>query len=326
MVKVRGYSVELRAIEAAILALPGTPVSSCAVVAQGEEGEDKFVVSYVVLTEGANCRDVRKALKSQLPHYMIPAYFVEMVDMPRHEVSGKLDWKALPKVDVKTGKAEGGAKGVKDDTDALSTGSDDKTSPRTDSERTLHDIWTSILGMPKIDVIYDSFFDCGGHSLLAARLVQDVSDKFGKDVGVADLYAHSTIEALAKFIGGDEEAETEMEHALDLEHEVELFDTVKALDDIAMRAFWRTARYQVRTRSALITGATGWLGSYLLYELLTATDVDVVYCIVRPSTDESITPLDRVKSALEVRGLWRDGFPRARPSIRRRCIPSSSWP
>jgi len=306
MVKIRGYSVELRAIEAALLTLPDTPVTSCVVVAQGEEGEDKFVVAYVVLAGGSACRDVRMALKSHLPHYMIPAYFVELSQMPRHEVSGKLDFKGLPKVNTKTGKAVG--PGVKNGDNALSTGSD-TTSPRTDSERTLHVIWCKILGMPQIDVIYDSFFDCGGHSLLAARLVQDISDKFSKSVGVADLYAHSTIEALAKFIGGDEEAQTEMEHALDLEAEVELFDTVKALDDIAMRAFWRTARYQVRMRSALITGATGWLGSYLLYELLTATDVDVVYCIIRPSTDETVTPLDRVKASLEGRGLWRDGFP-----------------
>ena len=304
MVKVRGYSVELRAIEAALLSLPGGAVSSCVVVAQGDEGEDKVVIGYVVLATGTTARSIRRELKGLLPHYMIPSFLVELEELPTHAVSGKLDKGKLPKVDVRGG---GGEVGVGAGADS------DCTSPRTKAERDLHEIWCDLMKLAKIDVVYDNFFDCGGHSLLAATLVARVSEAFDKPVGVIDLYTHSTIEKLAEFIArGDdlgEEKKESAEPAFDLEAEVALFDATEAIDvDIPMRAFWRTIHYQVRTRSALITGSTGYLGSFLLYELLTTMDVDVVYCIVRRSADASITALDRIKTSLADRGLWREGF------------------
>ena len=107
MVKVRGYSVELRAIEAALLSLPGGAVSSCVVVAQGDEGEDKVVIGYVVLATGTTARSIRRELKGLLPHYMIPSFLVELEELPTHAVSGKLDKGKLPKVDVRGGGCAG---------------------------------------------------------------------------------------------------------------------------------------------------------------------------------------------------------------------------
>jgi len=51
-------------------------VSSCVVLVEGEEGDDKFLVSYIVPATQTTKRDIREALKKILPFYMIPSYFV----------------------------------------------------------------------------------------------------------------------------------------------------------------------------------------------------------------------------------------------------------
>jgi len=309
MVKVRGYSVELRAIEAAIMALDSM-VSSCVVIVQGDEGEDKFVIAYVVLrsSEEASCRNVRLALKAKLPHYMVPAFVVDLDELPTHEVSGKLNKKALPPVDLATGQIAGRQRSVSTENDC--------TMPRSTLEFELHKIWCNIMSMQQIDVVFDSFFDIGGHSLLAARLVQQIKAELGHDVGVVELFAHSTIEALAQFI----EDKSNIGHAdsqrssasvkaksLNLNSEVDVYDASKAINDIAMRAFWRSTHFsQVRARAFLLTGVTGFLGSFVLAELLRNPDVDIIYCIVRATTPKEA--LERVQKALKDRDMWDESY------------------
>ncbi|GBG30972.1 L-2-aminoadipate reductase [Hondaea fermentalgiana] len=308
MVKVRGYSVELRAIEAAIMTLD-TLVSSCVVVVQGEEGEDKFVIAYVVLrtTAEATCRNVRLALKAKLPHYMVPAFVIDLEELPTHEVSGKLDKKSLPPVDLATGQLAGRNRSMSTENDV--------TLPRSTLEFELHKIWCNVMNMRQIDVVFDSFFDIGGHSLLAARLVQQIKSDLGHDVGVVELFANSTIEALAEFIerkpsleragssGSVVSAVTPKHKKLDLDAEVDVFDASKAINDIAMRAFWRSTHFaQVRARAVLVTGVTGFLGSFILAELLRNDDIDVVYCVVRAATPKE--GADRVIKTLKDRDMW----------------------
>jgi len=294
MVKVRGYSVELRAIEAVIMSLTDL-VTSCVVDVQGEEGEDKFVIAYLVLKSEASTLKVRLALKEKLPHYMVPAFLVDLPALPTHEVSGKLDKKALPKVDLSTGTIPG--------RERCSSAMDDCTPPQTEMQGKLHAIWCDIMKMRQIDVKHDSFFDIGGHSLLAAKLVQKVKTDLGKQIGVIDLFSHPTIESLAKVIDGADSKESM--RSVDLNHEVELYDTTRCINDIAMRAFWRSTHFQqVRARTVLITGATGFLGGFLLHELLKNHDYDCVYCVVRGSTPAE--GKQRLEESMSARGLWSD--------------------
>ena len=305
MVKVRGYSVELRAIEAAVMSLTDL-VSSCVVIVQGEEGEDKFVIAYIVLTKNkeATCRNVRLALKAKLPHYMVPAFLVDMEELPTHEVSGKLDKKALPKVNLSTGQVVGRE---------ISTEDSDCTVPRNETETELHTLWCEIMNMHQIDVVFDSFFDIGGHSLLAARLVQRIQAEMNVDVGVVELFSHATIEALSNLIqqkqnggasGGT--ADLAQKRVIDLVEEVKTHDTPDAVNDIAMRAFWRSMHFKQAERSALLTGGTGFLGSFLLSELLQDETIDVVYCLVRATSNAEAA--DRLKASMTERRLWNDEY------------------
>ena len=74
MVKVRGYSIEVQAVEAALLELE--VVNTCVVLVRGEEGEDKFLVAYIVPEGKTTKKEVRALLKKRLPFYMVPSYFV----------------------------------------------------------------------------------------------------------------------------------------------------------------------------------------------------------------------------------------------------------
>jgi FlaA1/EpsC-like NDP-sugar epimerase len=147
------------------------------------------------------------------------------------------------------------------------------------------------MNMHQIDVIYDSIFYIGGHLLLAARLVQKVQTEMNVNVGVVELFSHATIEALANLMlqkQGDATGTVSAPSppAVDLVEEVKIHDTpADAVNDMAMRAFWRSTHFKrVYERSILLTGGTGFLGSFLLDQLLKNDDIDIVYCLVRATS------------------------------------------
>ena len=74
MVKIRGYSVEIAAVENVLMDL--SSVQSCVVVTHGAEGEDKYLAAYIVTSEPTTMKNIRGELKRRLPFYMIPSYFV----------------------------------------------------------------------------------------------------------------------------------------------------------------------------------------------------------------------------------------------------------
>ena len=108
MVKIRGYSVELGAVEAAIE--KGLAVKSCVVVSEGEEGEDKRLVAYIVPDpedeerysgwgldpKTGRSKEMRGVLQDSLPHYAVPSVFVELESLPIQATSGKVDRSELP--------------------------------------------------------------------------------------------------------------------------------------------------------------------------------------------------------------------------------------
>ena len=108
MVKVRGYSIELGAVEAAIE--ESLAVTNCVVVAEGEEGTDKRLVAYLVPDPDDDGRHadwgidpatghgpkVRRVLQEVLPHYMIPAVYVEAEALPLQDATGKVYREGLP--------------------------------------------------------------------------------------------------------------------------------------------------------------------------------------------------------------------------------------
>ncbi|ELT98363.1 hypothetical protein CAPTEDRAFT_224942 [Capitella teleta] len=266
MVKIRGYSIETQSLIAYVVP---------------ENLEDKVTK-----------KDVRAALKKVLPLYMIPSYFVLLESLPMHANSGKVNKNVLPSI----GETEG--------SDVNPDGLAD-----TPTEKALVLLWEEILGTKSVD-IHESFFDMGGHSLLATKLLSRVRSKFNVDFTVQDLFTHPSVSAMAKQIDiqqtGDPNNFLSPELMVDLIAEVDKHHQTPSLD-IQIRAFWRGERYgkQWSRTQVLLTGATGFLGAFLLRDLLLTTNCHV-YCLLRGSPN--LTVEERLKKTLEGFGiLKRDG-------------------
>ncbi|KAK0418948.1 hypothetical protein QR680_013867 [Steinernema hermaphroditum] len=279
MVKIRGYSIEIQAVESTILHLSW--IASCSVISIGAEGEDKQLAAYIVLKEQVTRKALRAELKRKLPFYMVPTYFVFLDKLPVLAASSKVDKKALPPVDPERDIVEASAL------------------PQTPTEVKLAKIWADILQRSALDV-QESFFDLGGHSLLAARLLGRVATDFGVELNMRDLFASPTVSAMAKLLDGSERNSPET--VVDLDQQVETHDYKDNVMDLHLRAFWRSTEWDNRfSRSTvLLTGVTGFLGSHILAALLNTTQVRVV-CLIRESKNETVD--SRLVSSLKKRGL-----------------------
>ncbi|RZL84407.1 MAG: non-ribosomal peptide synthetase [Rhodococcus sp. (in: high G+C Gram-positive bacteria)] len=174
-VKLRGQRIELGEIEAALLSHPGV-VQAVAVV-RNDAATGDYLAGYVVCLPGtvADERPVLDTAAAQLPGYMVPSAVVVLAELPVN-TNGKLDRKALPIPEF--------------------AGSAEFVPPTTPTEYTLAEIYGQILGASRVGVS-DSFFDLGGNSLVATRVLARINTKFGVAVSVRELFEHPTVGALA---------------------------------------------------------------------------------------------------------------------------------
>jgi amino acid adenylation domain-containing protein len=177
-VKIRGFRVEPGEIEAALHQYSG--LAAAVVLSQENGGGDKSLVAYVVWSAGqarASASELSDFLKQRLPEYMLPAAFVPLERLPL-TVNGKVDRRALPKPELTP---------VSIPSSAL---------PHDELQAQLIAIWQSVLGKKAIG-IRDNFFEMGGHSLLAARLMHRIGQALGTTLPLAVLFQAPTIEKLS---------------------------------------------------------------------------------------------------------------------------------
>ncbi|KAA6214846.1 amino acid adenylation domain-containing protein [Streptomyces albofaciens JCM 4342] len=161
-----------------------------------------------------------------------------------------------------------------------------------DAERRVAAVWSDVLGVDGITAD-DDFFALGGDSLLAVRLLLALRERWRVRLPLGAVFTAPTVARMAALL-----AETaKLPDAPDL-----LPDTVLDTAVTPARALTRTTRDPAHL---LLTGATGFLGAFLLRRLLSTTDA-TVHCLVRASDVPSGTT--RLKTALERYGLWDDTF------------------
>ncbi|MGY4712885.1 amino acid adenylation domain-containing protein, partial [Mycolicibacterium sp. CBM1] len=177
-VKIRGYRIEPGEVQAVLAGLDG--VEQAAVIAREDRPGDPRLVGYITGT--ADPVKVRVALAERLPAYMVPAAVVELSALPL-TVSGKLDRRALPAPDYH-------------DTEIY-------RAPSNPTEEILAGIFAQVLGIDRVGVD-DSFFDLGGDSLSAMRLVTAVNNSLGSSLAVRVMFEAPTIAQLAPRISGGE--------------------------------------------------------------------------------------------------------------------------
>jgi thioester reductase-like protein len=167
--------------------------------------------------------------------------------------------------------------------------------PQTSTELTLAEIWSAILGVERIGV-NDNFFDIGGHSIKAIQIVSQIQDRLKVDLSIRELFMRPTIAGLSDSIeraqGTTNRAEQKMTHLVSLD------DTNL---DPSITASSLAPSYKRHPGSILLTGATGFLGAFLLHELLEQTQAEI-YCLVRAGTQGDA--YSRVQQNLEDYSLW----------------------
>ena len=176
-VKIRGYRIEPGEVEAALGALDG--VEQAVVIARQDRPGEPQLVGYVTGT--AEPAAVRAALAERLPAYMVPTAVVALAALPL-TVNGKLDKQALPTPEYQH--------------------TDRYRAPASAVEEILAGIFAQVLGLEQVGVD-DSFFDLGGDSLSAMRLIAAVNSGMDGSLGVRALFEAPTVAQLALRIGVD---------------------------------------------------------------------------------------------------------------------------
>ena len=179
-IKIRGYKVALGEIELALQAYPNVRQVGVAVWV-GTSGESNLA-AYIVPKEKQELTvtELRTFLKLKLADYMIPTTFMFLESLPM--VNGKLDRQSLPKPG-----------------DNRPNLSQQYIHSRNEIEQSLVQIWEEALNLHPIGV-HDNFFDLGGHSLAATRVVSQVIKQFQVDVPLRSLFESPTIAAIAVVI------------------------------------------------------------------------------------------------------------------------------
>lgn len=177
-VKIRGFRIELGEIEAALTEHESV---GQAVVTVREDGPgDKYLTAYVIpaLDRSTATAGLGRYLRSKLPEYMLPRYMVELEAFPLLP-NGKIDRKALPAPQRES-----------------ATDHETHVPPRNPTEEVLVQIWADVLAVPQVG-IYDDFFDLGGNSLLAVRLMAVIQQRFGVELPLQALFETPTVAWLA---------------------------------------------------------------------------------------------------------------------------------
>lgn len=177
-VKIRGYRIELGEIETILRQQEG--IRDCTVIVPESQEQEKSICAYYVSDQELDVKSLKAGMKQMLPDYMLPAYYMQITEIPVNQ-SGKVDKKALPKIQQK----------------AVRSGAE----PTTETQKKLVEIFANILAVEDIG-IGDDFFENGGHSLKAIRLVNQIESQLQHKITLKQIFDNPTIEQLSKQIDG----------------------------------------------------------------------------------------------------------------------------
>jgi amino acid adenylation domain-containing protein/thioester reductase-like protein len=289
-VKIRGYRIELGEIQALLAEMDG--VKQAVVIAREDRPGDKRLVGYVVGT--VDPVGVRGQLAQRLPGYMVPAAVVVVAALPL-TVNGKLDRRALPAPEYQSVERY--------------------RAPETAVELALVDIYARVLGVERVGVD-DSFFDLGGDSISAMRVTAAINTAFDAELAVRTLFEAPTVSVLGRHLDPDVVAAAEV-HGPSFAAVHGRGATEARAGDLTLDKFIDAATLAVaptlpgpsaEVRTVLLTGATGFLGRYLLLQLLEQMERvgGKVVCLVRaPSDEDARRRLDETFDSGDPQLLWR---------------------
>lgn len=182
-VKVRGRRIEIAEIEGVLSSHPQIRQTAAA----AHEGR---LVAYWTGDAVLEMRDLRRYVSERLPEHMVPDAFIHLPELPLTR-TGKVDRRALPAPN-------------------WSERLEEYVGPRTDLESRIAEVWCEVLGIQRIG-IHDNFFEIGGHSLNATRIVLKLQALAGPDISIRHLFLNPTIAELAVVMTASASSEPALE-------------------------------------------------------------------------------------------------------------------
>ncbi len=225
-------------------------------------------------------QELRTYLREKLPDYMVPSAFVVMENLPL-TLNGKIDRRSLPE--------------PKKERPILT---EVYVAPDTLLEKQIAEIWSEVLGVEQVG-IFDNFFDLGGNSLLIAQILAQVEETIQVELPLFYLLREPTIAGLIKAI----DVVQRQGSAFSVEEETQVDFRAEAVLDPTIRPEVVFVEPTNEPKHIFLTGVTGFLGAFLLNELLQQTQADV-YCLVRASDIEE--GQQKIQINLERYLLWSD--------------------
>ncbi|KAF4415452.1 AM-toxin synthetase (AMT) [Fusarium acutatum] len=278
------FRVELEEIERNLL--ESELVQSVIVVNRPAPDSDgvAVLVAFVVPYDKATTKsqDLVSFARSTLPHYMVPDRF-EIVAHLIVDSRGKIDRRAFSESLPKAGPTISSS--------ILMNGDDSVSS----SKASLKSIWEHILGLAPVKDD-DDFMALGATSLQNAALIARIKKQFGRLISMHDLYCHPDFASLLHFLESDAESITAPNDADKWIKDVDM------VDDIEETANWEDPD----EGKVFLTGATGFVGAFLLEELLRHPNVKQVACLVRGQTEAEAA--HRLQANMQKYDLWPDDF------------------
>ncbi|MBR1524314.1 MAG: amino acid adenylation domain-containing protein [Lachnospiraceae bacterium] len=248
-VKLRGLRIEPSEIEGLMEKQPG--IKRSVVVVRKLNGQDNLC-AYFTAEKEIDTHTLRDALAEKLTHYMVPAAFMQLDEIPVTP-NGKTDLRALPEPKA----LEGG----------------EYTAPTNKMEEFFCELFKKVLGLERVG-INDDFFSVGGTSLSAASIMAGASEN-GYNVTFGDVFRLKTPAALAaKFVHTDDSAS-------DSSNRFDNYDYTainKLLSGNDLEAFESGEKRPIG--NILLTGATGYMGMHVLAEYL-RSESGIAWCFVR---------------------------------------------
>lgn len=182
-IKHRGFRIEPGEIENCLLEVEA--VKEAVVILKDTISGDGDLCAYLVTAEDVNVADIRQHISASLPDYMVPAYFIQLEQLPLTP-SGKVDIKMLPALDGQT----------------ATMVFTEYVAPRNPMEEKMTGLWQQELNLEKVGV-HDNYFNIGGDSIKSIPLINLVNETFEVDLKVVDLYENDTIEKLSQKVSHD---------------------------------------------------------------------------------------------------------------------------
>ncbi|KAH7156929.1 hypothetical protein EDB81DRAFT_840883 [Dactylonectria macrodidyma] len=327
-VKIRGFRIELNEIDSNLS--QSVLIRDCRTLLRRDKDEEPCLVSYIVPElnewpqflkthgfediedEGTDIgptkvyfkrfrrmqTEVREHLKGRLPIYAVPTTYIVLDKLPLNP-NGKVDKPNLPFPDIAQQTEDASDEDLK------------RWESLTETERTIATQWAKLIPGLNAKTItpQNDFFDLGGHSLLAQQVLLDIR-AIGANVSINTLYEHPSLGGFSTQVDkilSKTGTEGESSQDDDPEYARSLDELLKELPQSYQSADPSTIRAKAKP-IVFLTGATGFLGAYLIKDVLERTSRELKLIAHVRGVKDSNAGLARLRRSLEGYGLWNDAW------------------